>query len=160
MEIGALSRDYTVRRLEENDVEQIYTLCCGNGIFYRYHPPFVTRESVREDLRALPPGRSMEDKYCVGFFAGDILVAWMDLILRYPAEDTAYIGLFMTDARYQGRGIGSGILGEVCGCLRAAGFSRVRLGVDKGNPQSFSFWTKNGFGILDEDMYIRMERRL
>ena len=27
----------------------------------------------------------------------------------------------------------------------------MQLGVDKGNPQSFAFWTKNGFEVLRED---------
>ena len=43
-------------------------------------------------------------------------------------------------------------------CLRAQGFTQLRLGVDKGNPQSFAFWTKNGFAQVSESRYIVMER--
>ncbi len=31
-----------------------------------------------------------------------------------------------------------------------------RLGVDKGNPQSYAFWTKNNFAAMNEDEYIFM----
>jgi hypothetical protein len=36
----------------------------------------------------------------------------------------------------------------------------VRLGVDKGNPQSFAFWTKNQFKAVAEKEYIIMEKKL
>ena len=98
---------YDVRKLDQRDIELIYGVSCKNKQFYSYHPPFVTRESIQEDMCALPPGKSGEDKYYIGFFDGDALVAVMDLILAYPAEDTAFIGLFMMNAEYQKRGIGS-----------------------------------------------------
>ena len=31
--------------------------------------------------------------------------------------------------------------------LKTEGYKKIRLGVDKGNPQSFSFWKKNGFKV-------------
>ena len=37
------------------------------------------------------------------------------------------------------------ILRDVEAALRAAGFRESRLAVDKGNPQSWAFWTKNGY---------------
>lgn len=36
----------------------------------------------------------------------------------------------------------------------------MQLGVDKGNPQSFAFWRKNGFEVLREDGYIVMGREI
>lgn len=39
-------------------------------------------------------------------------------------------------------------------------FKKVRLGVDKGNPQSYSFWKKNGFYVISENEYIVMEQLL
>lgn len=160
MDITLLSAEYTVRRLDENDVGPIYELSRRNELFYRYHPPFVTRESILDDLRAVPPQKTLDDKYYVGFFEGETLVAIMDLILAYPDEHTALIGLFMMNADYQGRGIASHIIADVCRYLRQMGFQKVRIGVDKGNPQSFAFWSKNGFQVVGEKNYIHMERNL
>ena len=42
----------------------------------------------------------------------------------------------MTDTRYQNRGVGSGIISDVILCLKSSGYKEIRLGVDKGNPQS------------------------
>ena len=64
------------------------------------------------------------------------------------------------DPACQGKGTGSAIIGECAAALRAQGFARIRLGVDKGNPQSNAFWRKNGFSVVDENLYFIMERAL
>ena len=160
MNISLLSDRFTVRRLDARDVDIVYELSHKNELFYKYHPPFVTKESILDDLRALPPNKGYEDKYYVGFFEQETLVAIMDLILACPAPETALIGLFMMNADYQGRGIASGIIGGVCRYLKQLGFQKVRIGVDKGNPQSFAFWSKNQFQVVGEEKYIHMERIL
>lgn len=160
MDLHLLSKSYTVRKLDEADVDAIFELMRKNEIFYKYHPPFVTKESILEDMKALPPQKSYEDKYYIGFFEDETLVANMDLILSYPTEQIAFIGFFMTDVQYQNKGIGSKIIGEVCACLKSLGYTKVRLGVDKGNPQSYAFWLKNQFSVIDENDYILMELQL
>jgi len=52
MNINSLSQKYSVRKLDENDVDIIYDMSCKNDIFYQYHPPFVTRESILDDMGA------------------------------------------------------------------------------------------------------------
>lgn len=49
---------------------------------------------------------------------------------------------------------------EVSGELKRQGYRKVRLGVDKGNRQSYSFWTKNNFRVAEEKDYIMMELEL
>ena len=97
MDIKLLSNRFGVRRLDINDVDIIYDMSCKNDIFYKYHPPFVTKESIIEDMDALPPHKSYDDKYYIGFFEDNSLVANMDLILGYPTDEIAFIGLLMTN---------------------------------------------------------------
>ena len=160
MEIETQPDAYEVRRLDERDVDAILAVCKGNGLFYQYHPPVATRESILADMTALPPGKGMEDKAYVGFFEGEKLVAVLDWISGYPAKETAWIGLFMVSAEKQGKGVGSGIIRDMAASLKAVGYREMQLGVDKGNPQSFAFWTKNGFEVLHEDGYIVMGREI
>ena len=80
--------------------------------------------------------------------------------MKFPEEETAYIGLFMIDIKYQNKGIGSDIIHDVLRYLKMSKFKKVRLGVDKGNPQSYSFWKKNGFYVISENEYIVMEQLL
>lgn len=157
MDFNLLSKNYAVRRLDKSDVDIIFELMCKNTIFYKYHPPFVTKESIIEDIEALPPQKSYDDKYYIGFFHENSLIANMDLILAYPTAEIAFIGFFMTDVQYQNKGIGSKIIRDVCTHLKSLGYKKVRLGVDKGNPQSYAFWSKNQFRVINEDKYILME---
>ena len=157
MKIKDLSKTFYVRKLDKDDIEMIYDLSYKNHIYYQYHPPFVTRESILDYMKALPPGKSYDDKYYIGFFENDSLVAIMDLILDYPTKGIAFIGLFMTNIQYQHKGIGSNIISEITMSLKSLGYRKIRLGVDKGNPQSYSFWSKNNFNVVSEDKYILME---
>lgn len=145
MDISLFSNHYHVRCMDRADVADIYALCSKNGLYYRYCPPFVTEQSILADMEALPPNKEVSDKYYVGYYKGAELIAVMDLILAYPNEETAFIGFFMTAASVQNAGVGSGIINELYRYLASIGFSRVRLGWVKGNPQAEHFWRKNHF---------------
>ncbi len=145
MDIEKFSPAHTVRRLTPEDAGAVLALAAGNELFYRYHPPLPDRGSILSDMTALPPGKGPEDKYFLGLFQGERLTAVMDLILGYPEADSAWMGWFILSPACQGRGVGSSILRDVEAALRAAGFRELRLAVDRGNPQSWAFWTKNGY---------------
>ena len=160
------SQKYAVRPLTAGDVDKILALCAENGQFYRYHPPMATRESILADMTALPPGTGAENKHYLGFFDGDALIAVLDLIEHYPQQNTAYIGFFMTKKERQGCGLGTSLIGKLLDELRKEKFCRVRLAIDRGNPQSKAFWEKNGFALTgeefphDDSAYLPMERAL
>lgn len=48
------SISYHVRMLTDRDIPSILALCEKNAQFYEHCPPFVTTESIRDDMRALP----------------------------------------------------------------------------------------------------------
>lgn len=145
LELHRLSDEFEVRRLTTDDIGIVYELSRRNELFYQYHPPFVTPESIADDMSALPPGISYEAKFYIGFFKGKNLAAIMDLILGYPQKQTAFIGLFMMNRDLQGKGTGSRIIRTCCSYLHSVGYEKIRLAVDRGNPQSSAFWQKNGF---------------
>ena len=59
----------------------------------------------------------------------------------------------MTDTSVQRKGIGAGIIDELCVYLKEQGFFSVQLAYVIGNEQSKSFWHKMGF----EDMAIEKQ---
>ena len=166
MKIQHLSSQYTVRDLHPEDAVMIFELLKHNTIFYQYHPPMVTVESILEDMEALPPNMDYEDKHYIGFFQNNTLVAVMDLIENYPSLGTAWIGFFAMNIKLQGNGIGTAIISDIMNYLTQLGFEKARLGIDNGNPQSKAFWTKNGFALTGEEFpndfssYFMMERKL
>ena len=164
MKICKLSQKYQVKQLTSEDVDAIFALCRTNPMFYQYHPPFVTKESIRGNHSpALPPKKDRKDKYYIGFYKENQLIAVMDLILDYPQQGIAFIGFFMVDQAYQKHGIGSEIIQGCIQYLNTCSYQKIRLAIDQGNSQSEAFWTKNHFVKTGEEckhecgVYLPME---
>ncbi|HEP1819543.1 TPA: GNAT family N-acetyltransferase [Streptococcus suis] len=144
MKISQFSTQYQVQKLTEADLEHDLALYQTNPLYFEHFSPLPSLESVANDLVDCPPGKSLSDKYFLGFWDKDNLVAVLDLIDGFPTEDTAYIGLFMVDANLSSQGLGSRIIAELLPQL-ATHFKKVRLGYVESNPQSSHFWSKVGF---------------
>ena len=145
IDVSQISDRYHVRMLHADNIAEVYGLCSKNDLYYQYCPPFVTEQSILDDMNALPPNKEMRDKYYLGFYDDKKLIAVIDLIIAFPNESTAFIGFFMTDVSVQNHGIGSRIIHDLCAYLVCNGFTAVRLGWVKGNPQAEHFWHKNSF---------------
>lgn len=143
--IENFSSEFKVRRLNESDEDIIFELCNTNNEYYRYCPPMVTRRSIVRDLKALPSGKTLKDKYFIGYFRHDKLWAIMDLIDGYPDDDTVFIGLFMIDYAHQGQGIGRKIIEDLFVQLQDNNYRSLRLAWVIDNHKAERFWTKLGF---------------
>lgn len=144
MIINKLSSSYRIRELNNNDLDIIFNLCKENNLYYKYCPPKVSKESILEDLKALPPNKTLNDKYYLGYFKDDELICVLDLIDAYPNKDTLWIGFFMMNVNYQNKNIGTNIVSELCLNVKER-YKYIMLAWVKGNKQSESFWIKNGF---------------
>ena len=145
LDIRQFSGRFAVRRMCGADVPTIYAMTSRNVQYYAHCGRPNTAADVEEDLRVTPPGKSLDDKYYVGYYDGARLAAVLDLIAGYPDERTAYIGFFMLNVDDQGRGTGNAMVEALCAYLRQAGFEAVRLGFERDIPQSSHFLMKNGF---------------
>ena len=150
LDISKFSARYSVRLMDDPDAEEILALCLKNTQYYAFCEKKPSLELILRDLHITPPHTPAEAKYYVGFYDRDALVAVMDLIDGYPGAEYAFIGFFMMDKALQGRQIGSGIIREISRYLKETGKKSIRLGIDKGNPQSTHFWKKNGFAVIRE----------
>ena len=149
-----LSKTYEVRTLQIQDAPMIYAFCKRHTPYYAYCGKDVSLELIEHDIQTLPPGISMEQKYYVGFFEKNDLIAIMDLIIGYPSDSDVFIGFFMINSERQGLGLGSHIVSHALEYLQKQGFQACQLAMDKANPQSTHFWHKNGFTVTRE---IEME---
>lgn len=152
LEINELSSIYRVNQLEVKDIPEILSLCKGNPLYYKYYKPEASAESIENDLYALPPGKTLEDKYFVGLYDGQQMVAVLDLIVGYPNIKSAYIGWFMVHKEYQGDGLGTRLVCEIIDYLAEKKFRDVQLCYVKGNEQAETFWLKNKFTPIDEEV--------
>lgn len=150
IDIKKLSGRYAVRKLEQDDIPRIASLCRSNTQYYACCGKAFSPELIENDLTMTPPGIPMAQKHYIGFFECDRLVAVMDVIEGYPTSAHAYIGFFMVARALQGRGVGSRIVSEALDCLSRHGFRKCQLGIDRDNPQACHFWRKNGFEVIRE----------
>lgn len=145
MNIQCLSIQYEVRKISDEEIPAVLNLCESNPQYYYYCPPTVSLDGIKSDMLALPPNKTYDDKYYIGFYQRNKLIAIMDLIGRYPNNETAFIGFFMVDKELQGSGIGTNIISECLQYLKSINYKKVKLGYVKENPQAKNFWIKNCF---------------
>lgn len=160
------SSHYIIKQFTEADIPHIYKLCKENHTYYHYRKIVPTMDNLKEVLTQLPPNKTLDNKYFVGFYKDNQLAAILDLITEYPNFDTAYIGWFMVDKAFQKTGIGTEIMEELFLFLKQGNFSYVELGCIKANKEALKFWLKKGFrpigAEVDMDDYtiINMRKKL
>lgn len=92
IDISSITSKYQVRKILEKDIPKVYDLCKSNLLYYEYLKDELTFESIKEDLKALPVGKTSKDKFYIGFFENKNLVAVMDFVLDYPKVKEIWIG--------------------------------------------------------------------
>jgi ribosomal protein S18 acetylase RimI-like enzyme len=109
------------------------------------HPPGPA--DAQSTLMFVPEGRSPDDKAPFGVWADDELVGLLDLLLRYPDDETIYIGLLLIDRAHQGQGVGTAAIRALERDLlpRWPWARRLRLSVVRANDQTLGFWRRLGF---------------
>ena len=64
------------------------------------------RAEAQSTYSLLPEGLDYDRKFVSGFFAGDELVAYADLLRGHPRTEAAYLGALVVAEPFQGRGLG------------------------------------------------------
>jgi len=154
LEIDKLSTSYQVEKLTPSDADHALKLVQSNQNFFNFCPPAPTRHSILEDMKVVPANKTLDDKYYLGYFDGDKLVAILDLITGYPAPKDAWVGFFMVDSEYQRQGIGSKIIADLEAALDKSGLERIELAFPKGNEQSQKFLLKNNFQAMNREVPV------
>ncbi|MBQ3921035.1 MAG: GNAT family N-acetyltransferase, partial [Firmicutes bacterium] len=149
--LKALSTEYEVRRIREEDISEVLRLYRTNKRYYRYMGHVPTRESLTEVISRIEEAPEAENKYLAGFYDEGRLIAILDLITGYPEKDDAFIGWYMVDGELQGEGIGSKIFADVRAALKGWNYDRISLGCVKENEQAVEFWKAQGFAPTGEE---------
>ena len=108
-------------------------------------------ESLTEIISRVPEGAEAGDKFFVGFYNAERLVAVLELITGYPEKDDAFIGWFMVEGSVQRKGIGSQIFADVRAAMSAQGYDYLSLSCEKENTEAIAFWQAQGFRKEKED---------
>ena len=152
LNLETLSTVYTVKRLDESDVGEVYGLCRSNARYYRKLKESPRRRNLTSVITELPEGAEKQNKYFAGFYDGEELVAFIDLITGYPENDDAWIGWFMVDAEYQNQGVGSQIIADVRAAMKAQGYDYLSFACYPENEDAIEFWKAQGFEMTEREV--------
>jgi GNAT superfamily N-acetyltransferase len=93
----------------------------------------------------LPDGKTYDDKFVFGIYAGEEMVGCADVIRSWPRPDTSIIGLLLIAEAHHSRGYGRAAYAELEAAIRDWGAKRVRAAVVRTNSQVIPFWERMGF---------------
>jgi len=145
-----LSKHYEVKELTTHDSDEIFLLCKENKEYYKHFFNDITKDGVIDDLFEIPIIINKDDKHVLGFYDNCQLIAILDLVDKYPNDNTLYIGLFMLDVDYQNKGIGTMIINDLVDYATNNNYKGIRLAWIIENDKAKNFWMKNGFYPLGE----------
>lgn len=141
---------YQVRRLTEEDGDEIFALQRRHP---KYHALFlnhkVKKADVLSDLTSIPEGVLPENKFYLGMYDVDNLVAIADVVLNFPTSQTAWLGLIMVDYDVVGQGIGGKIIEMLKQALMREQFEQLCTIVPTGSDVG-SFFDAHGFSTGEE----------
>lgn len=123
---------------------------CNDYYFSKTTEIIPSLKDVVEDSLILPPNVSKnQKKYCLLKYDRQV-VGMIDLIENFPERKTNFIGLFMIDKEYQGKGYGTKIINELFELFKKEKKDKVRLAVILENKKAMGFWKKQDFSIVEE----------
>ena len=106
----------------------------------------------------IPPGKTREDKFVVGFFCEGEMVGCADLIRGYPDGRTAFLGLLLFSEKHQRTGRGEAAYEWVENLVREwKSIDKIRLAVVLTNDSVMPFWKRMGFVDTGERKPYRHE---
>jgi len=149
IDITKLNDMYEVRLLLDSDIGMMLDICRGNTLFNQYCRQEPTAELLLDDKHTIPEGSLMINRYYLGLFKGNSLVAMLDYIDEWPKSDYGYLRFFIVDISFQGKQVGTSIIQQFFSYLKSIGRSKVVFGVVADNPQANHFWKKNGCICVD-----------
>jgi GNAT superfamily N-acetyltransferase len=105
-----------------------------------------TNERVDDFFASVPPGYTLDDLSCLGFFAGDDIAGIGGVLRRWNAPNKAIIGLLLFHPDFRRRGFGAAAVARIEAQARTwPGIDRLRIGVVTTNADAMPFWEAQGF---------------
>ena len=151
IDVASFSSEYEAKRIKEGDIADVYNLYRSNIRYYRSNHERPSKKALTRVISEIPEGADVSNKYFVGFYDHDDLIAILDLITGYPNKDDAFIGWFMVKEELQRRGIGSQIIADVRASLKGQGINNISLKCNKDSVDAINFWKNQGFVVVEED---------
>ena len=104
-----------------------------------------TPSAAEELFAARPPGKSLADKFVLGFYGASGMFGCADVIRYYPTQQVAFIGLLLLVEAEQGKSYGVHALQHIKDMAKSWGCTGLRIAVIEHNTRALAFWRREGF---------------
>lgn len=160
--------EYRIVPINEINIEEVFMLMRTNTYFYsRTQLHELTLEECIDDIASFPPNINLQQKFYVGIYLGDCLIALLDFIEGFPSDNIVYIGFFMLNIDMHGKGAGKYLIETFIQSAKINEFEEIKLACYEANEIGYLFWTKMGFTtekipkrIVDEKEFNLIEMKM
>ena len=70
-DIRDLSESFKVRVLNDTDVDEVFGVYQSNPFYFQHMKIVPEKKTVLDDMKMLPRGKGMGDKFFLGFYSSD-----------------------------------------------------------------------------------------
>lgn len=142
---------YQVRELTHENDAQIYALQKANQAFFSlFMDHHLTHQEAVADLDSVATQAKADQKYYLGFFDHDKLVASLDLTIDYPGPKIVWIGQYLTDPQAVTDDQKTALLTQVLKTLRQLATQTVQLILPKRDVTDQKFYETLKFEAVSE----------
>lgn len=143
-------KNLSVKLLDINDTDDIHSLFSNcNDYFVIEQGVPATAEDAKNLLEALPPKRTYDDKYVIGFYKEKTeLVALVDIVRDFPEDGTWMLGLLLIDPSQRRTGLGNDIHEALTELVRGEDGVKIRVGVIENNHVGMKFWKAQSYTLV------------
>jgi RimJ/RimL family protein N-acetyltransferase len=107
---------------------------------------FAGQAEAQSNFTILPPGKTYEDRFVIGFYRDSELIGCASLFRGYPNNKTAHLGLLLFSENHQRSGNGRVAYELIENFVREwKSVETIRLSVVLTNDTVIPFWKKQGF---------------
>jgi ribosomal protein S18 acetylase RimI-like enzyme len=135
----------SLKKIDHTSQALVQTLLDAAPTYYLLIDGVPNAGSAKAVFEELPPGRTHADKHVLLIEEDGVPAGVIDLVIGYPKDNIAYIGLLVVDESHQGRGLGRASFQILENYIRNFDVDSIQLGVNDTNHPGMSFWTKLGF---------------
>jgi len=138
-------------RTSDEDVNLLQGLCeqC-NDFFQICNGKNASKDEGKEYLDFLPPNKGFNDKFEIGIFDSNRLVAFVAIVRNFNQNGKYALGILLLLPEYRGKGLGKEIVRNVENWVLSENGREIRVVVQGQNTKALKFWKKNGFEVYDE----------
>lgn len=152
-----LFKEIVTKKLTSSEIdkieEELFAFVENNDDFFSTCELGTTEEAVQDLLCDVPPIANNAVKRLFCLYERNKLIGFIDSLIKYPDNETGYIGVLAIDKHFRSQGIGNYFYECFEHVIAEEGYEKIRIAVHEENTGAIRFWQRNGFIQVNDFEY-------